>query len=319
MDQPALKIGFAGTPEFAARHLAALLQAGHHVLAVYTQPDRPAGRGKQAQPSPVKNLALAHGIPVKQPVSLKQEEAQHEMAALDLDVLVVVAYGLILPAAILALPRYGCINVHASILPRWRGAAPIERAILAGDKESGICIMQMDAGLDTGDILLCKRTPISDQDNSETLSKRLLELGTLALLEVLTQIRSGTLNPQKQDDALSTYAAKLEKHDSAINWERPAAAILRQINALFPRAPAYSQYEGERVRFIRAQVLDETPTQKPGTVMQVDNDGIRIACADACLQVNKIQLPGKAAIDLASFLNGRPDYFKPGTRFMSQE
>lgn len=319
MDQPALKIGFAGTPEFAARHLAALLQAGHHVLAVYTQPDRPAGRGKQAQPSPVKNLGLAHRIPVKQPVSLKQEEAQHEMAALDLDVLVVVAYGLILPAAILALPRFGCINVHASILPRWRGAAPIERAILAGDKKSGICIMQMDAGLDTGDILLCKRTPISDEDNSETLSKRLLELGTLALLEVLTQIRNGSLNPRKQDDALSTYAAKLEKKDSEINWQQPAAVTLRQINALFPRAPAYSQYEGERVRFIRAQVLDGTPTQKPGTVMQVDNDGIRIACADACLQVNKIQLPGKAVIDLASFLNGRPDYFKPGTRFMSQE
>lgn len=319
MDSSALKIGFAGTPEFAARHLAALLQAGHQIKAVYTQPDRPAGRGKQAQASPVKTLALANGLPVFQPDSLKSKQAQNTLADLDLDVLVVVAYGLILPAEILSIPRFGCINVHASLLPRWRGAAPIERAILAGDRESGVCIMQMDAGLDTGDILLCKRTPVSEEDNSESLTERLLALGQEALLEVLIQIQQGTLHPQKQDDSLSTYAAKLDKADSRIDWDKPAAVIHRQINALFPRAPAFSQYDNQRIRFIQARVLDETACKTPGSILQVDKQGLKVCCADKCLLVTKIQLPGKAALELGSFLNGRADFFKPGTRFTIQD
>jgi len=317
MDKPALKIGFAGTPEFAASHLDALVKVAYLPAAVYTQPDRPAGRGKQDQPSPVKTLALAHGLPVFQPVSLKSEQAQEQMAALNLDLLIVVAYGLLLPEAVLKLPRHGCINVHASLLPRWRGAAPIERAILAGDKESGICIMQMDAGLDTGDILYCLKTPVSDEDNSATLSQRLSELGQQALLDVLPQIQAGTLKPQPQDDAHSTYAKKLGKEDSIIDWSRGAHQVLRQINALYPRSPAYSFYQQQRIRIIRAKVINGNINKTPGTIIKADKQGVLISCKEDCLLLQNIQLPGKAEIDLSSFLNGRPDFFKPGTCFDS--
>ncbi len=315
MDKPALKIGFAGTPEFAAFHLEALLKAGYLPAAVYTQPDRPAGRGKQDQPSPVKTLALAHGLPVFQPLSLKNEQTQAQMAALDLDLLIVVAYGLLLPEAVLKLPRFGCINVHASLLPRWRGAAPIERAILAGDTQSGVCIMQMDAGLDTGDVLLCLKTPVSDEDNSASLSQRLSALGQQALLDVLSQLQAGTLKPQAQNDEQSTYAKKLTKEDSILNWKQDARLVLRQINALYPRSPAYSFYHQQRIRTIHASIVDVTKKETPGTILKADKQGILVSCEEGSLLVQKIQLPGKAEIDVASFLNGRPDFFTAGTCF----
>jgi methionyl-tRNA formyltransferase len=319
MDRPALKIGFAGTPEFAASHLNALIQAGYLPAAVYTQPDRPAGRGKQDQPSPVKTLALANGLLVFQPLSLKSEQAQEQMAALNLDLLIVVAYGLLLPEAVLKLPRLGCINVHASLLPRWRGAAPIERAILAGDKESGVCIMQMDAGLDTGDILLCLKTAISDEDTSATLSQRLSILGQQALLDVLPQIQASTVRPQAQNDEQSSYAKKLNKEDSILNWKQSAQQVLRQINALYPRSPAYSFYQQQRIRIIHASVINVSKKEAPGTIIRADKQGVLVSCEEGSLLLQKVQLPGKAETDIASFLNGRPDFFMPQTCFKPEQ
>ncbi|MAM69976.1 MAG: methionyl-tRNA formyltransferase [Gammaproteobacteria bacterium] len=312
MEKPALKIGFAGTPDFAASHLQALLDADQNIAVVYTQPDRPAGRGKQDQASPVKKLARQYDLPIRQPASLKNEDVQLDMAGLQLDVLIVVAYGLLLPPEILGIPKHGCINVHASLLPRWRGAAPIEHAILAGDKQSGVTIMQMDAGLDTGDILLSLSTSITDEDNAATLTAKLIELGQQGLLKVLQQIQRGTLDPVKQNDSLSTYAGKLGKQDSVIDWDRPAREILLQINALYPRAPASFLYRDQRIRVIQAELSNEKTSQNPGTILQLDRDAIKVSCADSVLLLRTIQLPGKSAMDIGSFLNGRPDFFVVG-------
>ncbi|MBN4075071.1 MAG: methionyl-tRNA formyltransferase [SAR86 cluster bacterium] len=317
MNTSALRIGFAGTPDFAACHLEVLINAGYNILGVYTQPDRPAGRGKQAKPSPVKTLALASNLLVFQPQSLKSEEAQKQLQELNLDVLVVVAYGLILPQAILDLPHFGCINVHASLLPRWRGAAPIERALLAGDEKTGITIMQMDAGLDTGDMLLSKTTPIKVDDNSASLTARLTSIGKDALLDVLTQIQSGSLSPQTQDNKLNTYASKLSKEEALISWNKNAKEIQRQINAFYPRSPAYCFYNGQRLRIIQASTQNEALSIKTGTIVQVNQGGIKVACNNSCLLIKKIQLPGKAEINIKDFLNGRRDYFSPGKIFSS--
>lgn len=315
MNKPALRIGFAGTPDFAARHLAALLEAGHNVVGVYTQPDRPAGRGKHPQASPVKILANLQGLHLEQPQSLKSEEVQQQLRKLNLDVLVVVAYGLILPEAILKIPRFGCLNVHASLLPRWRGAAPIERAILAGDLETGITIMQMDAGLDTGAILLSTATPIGTEDTSAILTERLISLGQKALLEVLEQIRSGDVEPKTQDESLSTYAAKLSKEEALINWNKNAASIVRQINAFYPRSPAYCFYKGQRLRIIQAADSNECSDGKPGTLMEVSQAGLKVSCVNSTLRIKKIQIPGKAETSIKDFLNGRKDFFIPGSQF----
>ena len=317
MNTSVLRIAFAGTPDFAASHLSALISAGYNIVGVYTQPDRPAGRGKQAKASPVKALALASGLPVFQPLSLKSEEAQSQMLALNLDLLIVVAYGLILPQAILDTPRFGCINVHASLLPRWRGAAPIERALLAGDEKTGITIMQMDAGLDTGDMLLSRTTAIKTDDNSASLTARLADLGKDALLDVLKQIQAGTLSPQPQDDKLSTYAAKLDKEEALIFWDKDADEIQRQINAFYPRSPAYCFYNGQRLRILQATVQTETTTSKPGTIVHIDPGGISVACNNSCLLIKKIQLPGKAEISIKDFLNGRKEFFAQSKLFSS--
>jgi methionyl-tRNA formyltransferase len=317
MNTSALRIAFAGTPEFAASHLQALIDAGFNIVAAYTQPDRPAGRGKQDKASPVKTLALASNIPVLQPHSLKDEHAQTELKALNLDVLIVVAYGLILPQAILDIPKFGCINVHASLLPRWRGAAPIERAILAGDEATGITIMQMDAGLDTGDMLLKKSIPISSSDNSASLTAQLTELGKSALIDVLKQIEAGSLSPQTQDNNLSTYAEKLEKNEALISWDKDAKEILRQINAFYPRSPAYCFYNDQRLRIIKASVQSENSQFDPGTIVHIDQGGMKIACNNSVLLVEKIQLPGKAETSIKDFLNGRKDYFVVGKKFSS--
>lgn len=312
----ALRIVFAGTPEFAAIHLQSILNSEHDVIAVYTQPDRPAGRGRKLTPSPVKELALKHDIPVYQPKSLRNEEAQQELADLKADLMVVVAYGLILPTAVLETPKHGCINVHGSILPRWRGAAPIQRAVASGDKESGVTIMQMDEGLDTGDMLLKVTCPISNTDTSQDLYDRLAELGGPALNETLTMISEGTLKPEKQNDELATYAHKMSKEEGQLDWSRPAMELDCQIRGFNPWPVAWmiqdSEQPDKRTRIWEAEALSDNPNAEPGTIVKADKQGIDVACSEGTLRLKKLQLPGSKAMSVLDILNSRKDMFAPG-------
>jgi methionyl-tRNA formyltransferase len=308
-----LRLAFAGTPEFAAVHLRALLAAGCPVTAVYTQPDRPAGRGRQLTQSPVKALALAHSLEVHQPATLKTPEAQLGLTGLDL--LVVVAYGLILPAAVLALPRLGCINVHASLLPRWRGAAPIQRAIAAGDTHTGISIMQMDAGLDTGPVLAEVTCPISAEDTGGSLQDRLAELGPPLLLEVLEQLARGSLTPRPQNDSRATYAPKIDKAEAAIDWRASALAIDRRVRAFNPIPVAHARREGLRVRVWAGQVSPYSGTEAPGTILDAGPEGIRVACGEGAYLLREVQLEGRKRVTTAELLHSRAELFAPGTRF----
>ncbi|MDT8398391.1 MAG: methionyl-tRNA formyltransferase [Pseudomonadales bacterium] len=312
-----LRIVFAGTPVFAARHLQALLDRQCRVVAIYTQADRPAGRGRKLTPSAVKTLAQAHQIPVYQPQDLRASDTQAELKALRPDLLVVVAYGLLLPQAVLDIPRFGCINVHASLLPRWRGAAPIERALLAGDRETGITIMQMSKGLDTGPILLALKTPITAQDNAETLTQRLAGLGCQGLIETLDLLLNGNLRPRAQDEALSSYAGKLSKEEALIDWQLPAAVIHRQIRAFYPRSPAYSYLGNDRIKIIQARPATGISAASPGTIIEAGKEGLLVACANSSLLLETLQLPGKTATPVAAILNAHQDSFRPGTRFQS--
>ncbi len=300
---PPLNIIFAGTPVFAERHLEALVNSEHNVIAVYTQPDRPAGRGKKLTPSAVKTLALQHSLPVYQPESLKSEDAQAKLAALKPDLIVVVAYGLLLPKAVLDIPRFGCINVHGSILPRWRGAAPIQRAIEAGDTVSGVTIMQMDAGLDTGDMLLIRECPIHHNDSSSDLHDRLSDIGPPALLETTQSIANGTTKPEKQDDALSNYARKIEKPEAEIQWSEPAKIIDRKIRAFNPFPICFTTLNGDRLRIHKAQPIASQNTSPPGT-MYINNDALVVQCGEGALSIETLQLPGKKAANIKEFLNG---------------
>ncbi|UHQ54018.1 methionyl-tRNA formyltransferase [Microbulbifer sp. YPW16] len=313
-----LKIVFAGTPDFAAVHLQALLDSEHSVVAAYTQPDRPAGRGKKLLASPVKQLAQSHEIPVYQPLSLRDATAQAELAALGADVMVVVAYGLILPQVVLDTPRLGCVNVHASLLPRWRGAAPIQRAIEAGDPESGVAIMQMEAGLDTGPVLVESRCPVTAVDTGGSLHDKLAEIGGPALLEALAQLADGTARPRPQDDSQANYAAKISKEEARIDWQRPAAEIERQIRAFNPFPvcwTTYSDARGEqRLRIYRAQLERGCHSDAPGTILGADDEGILVACGREALRLQLLQLPGKKALAAEEILRGYPDLFTPGQR-----
>ncbi|QIR13090.1 methionyl-tRNA formyltransferase [Shewanella aestuarii] len=313
-----LNIIFAGTPDFAARHLQALINSEHNICAVYTQPDRPAGRGKKLTPSPVKQLALEHAIPVLQPASLRNEDAQAELAALNADIMVVVAYGLILPKVVLDTPKLGCINVHGSILPRWRGAAPIQRALWAGDQETGVTIMQMDIGLDTGDMLLKTSLKIEDTDTSASLYEKLAQQGPDALIKALVGIADGSLKAEKQDEALANYAEKLSKEEAKLDWNKPAKQLWQEVRAFNPWPVSYFEHQQSTIKVWQVH-FDVTPvTAKPGTILQADKTGISVATAQGTLVIENMQLPNKKPLAVADILNSRADWFSVGTQ-LSQE
>ena len=307
-----LRVVFAGTPEFSVPCLEACRASGAQVVAAYTQPDRPAGRGRKLTPSPVKQAALAAGIPVEQPESLKSQEARDTLAAYRPDLMVVVAYGLILPRKVLALPRLGCWNVHASLLPRWRGAAPIQRAILAGDAESGVDLMQMEAGLDTGPVLLERRTPIGRGDTGGTLHDRLSALGAEVLAEGLRRAMAGeSLVPHPQPEEGVTYAHKLDKAEAKLDFQRDAIALERQVRAFDPWPVAEADIAGESLRIWAAEAIEREHHAAPGSVLGAGRDGIEIACGRGALRVTALQRAGGKRVGVADYLNARPDLRSP--------
>jgi methionyl-tRNA formyltransferase len=299
-----LRIAFAGTPQFALPALHALLKSRHPVVGVLTQPDRPAGRGQQLRASPVKLLAAEHRLPVAQPQTLKTPEGRAELARWSPDVLVVVAYGLILPQAALDLPRLGCLNIHGSLLPRWRGAAPIQRAILAGDAETGVTIMQLDAGLDTGPVLLERRHPIGLHDTAGDLHDALSELGALALIEALEGLAAGSLKARAQPEAGATHAAKIDKSEAALDWSANASQLDRQVRAFNPWPVAETRFGNETLRVIRARVAESGGTHaEPGTLLGLADDGLRVACGEGVLAIRELQRAGKRPISARDFAN----------------
>ncbi|MCO7363407.1 methionyl-tRNA formyltransferase (plasmid) [Enterobacter mori] len=309
-----LRIIFAGTPDFAARHLDALLSSGHKVVGVFTQPDRPAGRGKKLMPSPVKVLAEEHGLPIYQPASLRPQENQQLVADLNADVMVVVAYGLILPKAVLDMPRLGCVNVHGSLLPRWRGAAPIQRSLWAGDAETGVTIMKMDVGLDTGDMLYKLACPITNEDTSATLYDKLADLGPQGLIETLQQLADNTATPEVQDEALVTYAEKLSKEEAQLDWSLSAAQLERCIRAFNPWPMSWMMIDDQPVKVWKASVIDGDTSEEPGTIIEVSKQGIQVATAKGILNLESLQPAGKKAMSAQDLLNSRREWFIPGNR-----
>jgi methionyl-tRNA formyltransferase len=308
-----VRIIFAGTPHFAAQALAVLIDK-HEIVAVLTQPDRPSGRGMQLTASPVKQLALQRGITVLQPATLKTEEARKEIAALNADVMVVAAYGLILPQTVLQLPKQGCLNIHASLLPRWRGAAPIQRAILAGDKETGITIMQMDVGLDTGDMLLKKVCGITDHDTAETLHDKLAGLGAQSIIETLQLVEQQQLRPEKQSDQLATYAAKLCKSEALLDWSLEAIQLDHAVRGYYPFPVAFTQMGDTQIKVIRARIRQEDlGVNAAGTVLAIDKECIWVACGKDAMGIEVMQKPGGKALPVAQFVQSFP--IKIGDRF----
>lgn len=307
-----MKIIFAGTPEFAKIQLEALLSLSHEVVAVYTQPDKPAGRGQHLQMSPVKTLALAQGLPVEQPTSLKTEEALATLAKYQPDVMIVAAYGLILPEAVLKLPRYGCINVHASLLPRWRGASPIQQAILAGDKETGVTLMRMDKGLDTGNILATGDIDILDTDTSETLHDKLAIQGGKMLFHILDEIVDLPGEQQPEDGV--TYAPKISKNAGNIQWEQSAKVIDRQIRAYTPWPIAQTLIEGQVLRILDAKPLTHSHSETAGTILSQTAQGIEVATGEGTLLITRAQMSGKKALPMSEILKGHAALFSPSKK-----
>ncbi len=303
MSEP-LRIVFAGTPDFSVPPLQKLLESAHQVAAVYTQPDRPSGRGRKSRPGPVKTRALEAGVPVYQPASLKADDEINSLRAQQPDLMVVVAYGLLLPESVLNIPRLGCVNIHASLLPRWRGAAPIQRAIQAGDTESGISIMRMDKGLDTGPVYLTRRITLAADETGGSLHDRLSLLGAEALMEALPGIADGSLQPVAQNDAAATYAAKLEKKEAQIDWSRPAVEIERQVRAFNPWPVAFTRYESVHLRIWNAHAIDGM-TAEPGTVMSATRNGVDVSTEDGLLRITRLQMPGKRAMEAQDFINSQ--------------
>jgi methionyl-tRNA formyltransferase len=303
-----MKLIFAGTPEFAAQALQAIVDAGHEVALVLSQPDRPAGRGMTLQASPVKKLALEKGIEVFQPLSLKDAAAQAKIAAVGAEVMVVAAYGLILPQAVLDMPRFGCLNIHASLLPRWRGAAPIQRALLAGDAASGVCIMQMEAGLDTGPVLLRGAFPIAPDDTSVTLHDRLAGLGAQLIVEALGKL---PLPAEPQPTEGVTYAHKIEKAEALIDWTKPATELDRHVRAFNPFPGAQAVFAGQTVKLWRATPVEASG--EIGQILAVDRSTIVVACGEGALAISELQKAGGKRLPVQQFLAGHP--LKVGDRF----
>ncbi|ASQ44963.1 methionyl-tRNA formyltransferase [Legionella clemsonensis] len=298
-----MNIVFAGTPEFTLPCLDALFKSSHQLMAVYTQPDRPAGRGRKLQPSAVKNWALLHQIPIYQPENFRSDEEVTTLADLKPDVMVVIAYGLILPRKVLSIPKFGCINVHASLLPRWRGASPIQHALLHGDTETGVTIMQMDAGMDTGDKLAQASCPIFPEDTAETLHNRLAQLAVEPLLSTLKALEQGEAKPEAQNHAEATYASKINKEDAVINWHKEANEIHNQIRAYNPWPVAYTRAGEEVVRIHRAHVVEYDGEAVPGTILKLDKQGMLVATGKDAIRVECIQFPGAKMMKIVDWLN----------------
>ncbi len=311
---PPLSLIFAGTPEFSVPALEALVASRHRVLAVYTQPDRPAGRGQQMTMSAVKQCALKHQLPVEQPQTLKDAEALARLAQWSADLMIVVAYGLLLPKTVLEMPRLGCVNIHASLLPRWRGAAPIQRAIQAGDKESGVTIMQMDVGLDTGPMLLERVTPIGPRETAQTLHDRLSTLGAEAVLEAIEAIAAGEAKPREQPKEGATYAAKIRKEEALIDWSKSAVEIDRLVRAFNPWPIAETRWYGQQLRVWEAMPTDNKTSATPGTVIATSVEGIEVATGDGTLRLTRVQAAGRKAMPATDFLKAhRPEGAVLGT------
>ncbi|CAA0104552.1 Methionyl-tRNA formyltransferase [Zhongshania aliphaticivorans] len=314
-----LRLIFAGTPDFAAQHLQALIDDGSHdIVAVYSQPDRPAGRGKKTLPSAVKHTAEVAGLPVYQPINFKDIADQELLASHNADLMIVVAYGLLLPQRVLDIPRLGCINVHGSLLPRWRGAAPIQRAIEAGDSETGITIMQMDAGLDTGDMISKVNCAIKTTDSAADLFKRLADIGGPALIQAVNALAAGQATAQPQDDSLSNYASKIAKPEAIIDWQQDAVSLGRKIRAFNPFPICYTRFaanpKDERIKIWRAEPLDIShDNANPGEILSADKTGITVACGQGVLRILDLQMPGGKVLAAGDVLNAKADLFSPST------
>jgi len=316
ISQP-LRIIFAGTPEFAATALGALIDNDFNVVATYTQPDRPAGRGRQLKASPVKELALKHDIPVYQPINFKHQQDVDDLKSINADLMIVAAYGLILPSTILTAPKHGCINIHASLLPRWRGAAPIQRAIIAGDAQTGITIMQMDKGLDTGDMLLTKIIEITEHDTGSSLHDKLADLGATATLEALTLLQENKFHPIKQDGTQACYAHKLNKKEAIISWQQTAEEIAKQVRAFNSWPVAQTHFKDKTIRIWQATPQEQTAatSSNTGEICSVTSEGIQVACQQSLLNITEVQLAGAKRMTVKALLNGKPDFFQIGQSF----
>lgn len=310
-----LNIVFAGTPEFGLPCLEALNQSSHQISAIYTQPDRPAGRGRKLQASAVKEWALAHKIQIFQPLNFKSQETIYELASLKPDVLIVIAYGLILPRAVLELPRFGCINVHASLLPRWRGASPIQHAILFGDPQSGVTVMQMDVGMDTGAMLSKVECSITPEDTAGSLHDKLAQISAKPLLEVIDALAKHELQPEEQNNDLATYAGKISKEDARINWQDSAKQIDCKVRAFNPWPIAYTETGGEVLRIHKAHPAGIESTEPPGTVLNIDKNGMLVVTGKKSILIERIQFPGGKAISIADWLNSGKSQLHPGLIF----
>jgi len=310
-----LKIIFAGTPDFAAVALHALIDSAHQIIAVYTQPDRPSGRGLKLTPSPVKTLALQHHLPVYQPTSLKNVEEQTRLANFEADVMVVAAYGMLLPQVVLDMPRLGCINIHPSLLPRWRGAAPIPRTIFAGDKMTGVTIMQMDAGLDTGPMLLQKAYTLMKNETAQSLHDKLAKLGATLLLETLYLLATQQIKPVPQDNALATYAHKMTKAEALVDWHDSAISLEQKIRAFNPWPIAYTEWQAQPLRIWQAQVLTEKTDAVPGVLIKASEEGLDIATGEGTLRLLQLQLPGGKILKAADFYHAKQAQLKIGEKF----